>query len=108
MFQVSSTDQLLKVQEQLGAELQRQIKTLSDSDEEHKQMYEKKTEELKQLEEELKDLQSDTKEKERQLREAEAQILSLETEKAELENVIQETKKEVEVNYCTISKMYYV
>lgn len=101
MFQVSSMDQFLKVQEQLGAELQKQVKTLSDNEEEHKKMNEKKSEELKQFEEELKDLRSLTEEKEKQLRGDEAQILSLEKQKAELENAVQETKKEAEVRYCT-------
>lgn len=98
MFQVSSMDQCLKVQEQLGAELHRQIKALTESEEEHKKLNEKRSEELKQLEEELKDLQSDTEEMKQQLRDAEAQILSLEKQKAELENAAQETKKEAEVN----------
>lgn len=98
MFQVSSMDQCLKVQEQLSTELHRQIKALTESEEEHTKLNEKQSEELKQLEEELKDLQSDTKEMKQQLRDAEAQILSLEKQKAELENAAQETKKEAEVN----------
>lgn len=101
MFQVSSKDQLLKVQEQLGSELQKQIETLSENVKEHKKTNERKSEELKQLEEELKDLQSQTEEKEKQLREADAQILSLEKLEAEMLSSIQETKKEAEVNLCT-------
>lgn len=93
-------DQFLKVQEQLGADLQKQIKALSDNEEEHKKLNEKKSEELQQLEEELKGLQSNTEEKEKQFREAEAQILSLEKQKAELENAVQEKKNEAEVKYC--------
>ena len=97
VFQISSTHHLLKVQEQLGAELQKQIKTLSDKEEEHKKMHEKKSEELKELEGELKDLQSHAEAKEKQLGEADAHILSLEKQTAELENAAQETKKESEV-----------
>lgn len=92
-------DQFLKVQEQMGAELQRQIKTLSDNEEGYKKMNEKKSEELKQLEEELKGLQSHTEEAEKQLREADAQILSLEKQQTELENAVEKTKKEAEVYY---------
>lgn len=106
MFQISSMDQFLKVQEQLGAELQKQIKTLSEKEEEHKKMYEKKSEELKQLEERLKDLQSQAEEKEKRLREDEAQNLSLKKQNAELENVVQEMKKEAEVQYCFMYQNY--
>lgn len=106
MFQVSSMDQFLKVQEHLGAELQKQVKTLSDSDEEHKKMNEKKSEELKQLEEKLNDLQSHTEETEKQLSEAKTQILSLEKQKAELENAAKEAKKEAEVQDFTFLKKF--
>lgn len=92
VFQVSSMDQCLKVQEQLGAELRKQIKTLSDTEEEHKQMNEKKSQEIKQLEEEFKDVRSQTEETQKQLRDAEAQILSLEKRKAELEHAAEETQ----------------
>lgn len=102
MFQVSSMDQFLKVQEQLGAELQKQVKALSDSDEEHKKMNEKKSEELKQLEEKLNDLQSHTEETEKQLSEAKTQILSLEKQKVELENAA----KEAEVQDFTFLKKF--
>lgn len=92
MFQVSSMDQCLKVQEQLGAELQKQIKRLSDNEEEHKQINEKKSEEIRQLEEEFKDLRSQTEEMQKQLRDTEAQILSLEKQKAEMEDAAKETQ----------------
>lgn len=106
-------DQFLKVQEQVGAELQKQIKTLSDNEEGYKKMNEKKSEELKQLAEELKGLQSQTEEMEKQLREAEAQILSLEKQKAELENAAENAKKEAEVYYvvlyyCSFKKIVVV
>ena len=90
-------DQFLKVQEQLGAEMQKQIKTLSDSEDVLKKMNEKQSEDLKQTEEKLKDLQSHTEEKEKQLSGAEAQILSVEKQKAELENAAEKAKKEAEV-----------
>lgn len=106
IFQISSMEQFLKVQEQLGAELQKQIKTLSEKEEEHKKMYEEKSEELKQLEEELKGLQSQMEEKENQLREDAAQILSLEKQNAEVETVVQEMKEEAEVKYCFMYKSY--
>lgn len=93
-------EQFLKIQEQLGAELQNQIKTLSDSQDAYKKMCKKKSEELKPLEEELKAQQSQIEEKEKLFREAEAQMFSVEKQKAELENVVQDMKKEVEVKYC--------
>lgn len=92
MFQVSSMDQCLKVQEQLGAELQKQIKRLSDNEEEHKQINEKKSEEIREFEEKFKDLRSQTEETQKQLRDTEAQILSLEKQKAELEEAAEETQ----------------
>lgn len=99
MFQVTSTEQLLKIQEQLGAELHIQIKTLSDSQDNYKNMCEKKSEELRHLEEELKAQQSQTEEKEKLFREAETRVSSVEKQKAELENVVQEMKKQTEVKY---------
>lgn len=92
-------EQLLKIQEQLGAELQSQIKTLSDSRDEYKKMCKKKSEELRHLEEELKAQQSQTEEKEKLFIEAGAQMSSVEKQKAELENIVQEMKKQAEVNY---------
>lgn len=97
-------DQCLKVQEQMRAELQKQIKKLSDNEEGHKKINEKKSEEIKQLEEEVKDLRSHIEEKQKQLRDTEAQILSLEKQKAELENAA----IEAEVKYCTFqTKVYF-
>lgn len=86
------------MQEQLGAELQKQIKTMTEREEELTQMYEKKSEELKQAEMELGTQRSQTEEKEKQLREAEVQISSVEKQKAELETAVQDMNKEAEVN----------
>jgi len=74
---------------------------MSDDEEEHKKLHDKKSEELKQSEDELKDLQSRAEEQQKRFREAEAQIVSLAKQKAELEDAVQETKKEAEVKYCT-------
>lgn len=68
-------------------------------------MYNKKSEELKQLEMDLSDQRKQTEKKEKQLREAEVQISSVEKQKAELENEIQDLKKESEVkskNLCFV------
>lgn len=97
LFQVSSMDQFLKVQEHLSAELKKQIKMLSNSDEENKKMYEKKLKEVQLIEQEIKELQSQIEEKERYHREAKAEILSLEEQKAALEKAVQEMKKDAEV-----------
>lgn len=96
-------EKFLKVQEQLGAELQKQINLLTENEEQHKKMYDKKSDDLKLLEEELKDQQGQTEEKEKQLREAEAQMLSMDKQKAELENAAQEMRKDAEVKYCYVS-----
>lgn len=97
-------DQCLKVQEQLGAELQKQIKRLSDSDEEHKKINETQSEEIKQLEEELKNLRSCSEEKQKLLGDAEAQISFLEKQKSELENAA----KEAEVRCTLLFCLFYV
>lgn len=68
-------------------------------------MYNKKSEELKQLEMDLSDQRKQTEKKEKQLREAEVQISSVEKQKAELENEIQDLKKESKVkskNLCFV------
>lgn len=78
--------QCLKVQEKLGAELQKKIQKLSDREKEQDKINMAKSEEIRRLEEELKDLQQQTEEKEKQLSDAEAQILSMEKTKVELEN----------------------
>lgn len=87
--------------------MQKQIKILTDNQEEHKQLYENKSEELKQLQEELTNQQRQIEEKERQLGETEIHILSLEKQKTELENVVQEMKKEAEVNIVRFSLLFY-
>lgn len=94
MFQVSSVEQCLKVQEKLGAELQKEIQKLSDREKEQYKINEAKSEEIQQLEEELKDLQHQMEEKEKQLSDAETQILSLEKTKIELEKAAKETEVE--------------
>lgn len=86
MFQVSSMDQCFKVQEKLGAELQKDIQKLSDREKEQDKINETKSEEIQRLMEELKDLQHQMDEKVKQLSKAEAQILSLEKTKVDLEN----------------------
>lgn len=102
MFQVSSVGQLLKIQEQLAAEMQNEMKTLSDSRDEYKTACEKKSEELRHLEEELKAEQRRTEEVEKLFREAEAQMSSVEKQKAELDNVVREMKKQAEVKYGSL------
>lgn len=79
-------DQCLKVQEKLGAELQKDIQKLSDREKEQDKINETKSEEIQRLMEELKDLQHQMDEKVKQLSKAEAQILSLEKTKVDLEN----------------------
>ncbi|KAK2854193.1 hypothetical protein Q5P01_006854 [Channa striata] len=95
--QASSMEQFLKIQEQLGAELQNQIKTLSDSQEEYKKMCDKKSEEVIKLQEELKDQRCQTEEKDKQFREAAAKMASVNTQRSELETAMQEMKKEAEI-----------
>lgn len=90
-------EQFLRIQEQLGAQLQIQIKTLSESRDEYKTMCEKRSDELRHMEETLKVQQSQTEKTDKLFREAEAQLVSAERHKAELENVVQDLKKDVEV-----------
>lgn len=85
-------EQCLKVQEKLGAELQKEVQNLSDREKEQEKMNEAKSEGIHRLEEELKDLKHQAEEKESQLSDAVAQILSLEKTKIELKNAAQETE----------------
>lgn len=87
----------MKVQEQLGAELQKEIKTMSEVEGELKKMYEKQSEELTQLEKELKDQLSHTEEKAQQLRESEVQKEVVEKQRDELEKTVQHVREEAEV-----------
>lgn len=78
---------------------------MTEQEEEQIRMYNKKSEELKQLEMDLSDQRKQTEKKEKQLREAEVQISSVEKQKAELENEIQDLKKESKVkskNLCFV------
>ncbi|XP_061881910.1 centromere protein F isoform X2 [Entelurus aequoreus] len=95
--QISSKEQLLKVQQQLGAELQKQIKAMTACEDEHKKADAEKLQKLQQLEEELKDVRTQMTEKEGQLREGEAQVLSLEKQNAILENAVKEMAKETKL-----------
>lgn len=106
LLQVSSTDQLLKVQEQVRAELQKQIERLSESEEEHKKSIEEKSEELRQLSEEMNGLQSCMETMEEQLREAEAKISSVEKQKSEVEKAAEEAMEEALVKNRILSKPY--
>lgn len=90
-------DSCLKFQEQLGAELQKQVTKLSDVEEEHKKINESQSEEIRQLKDELKDLQSCFENEQKLLRDAEAQVSSMEKQKTEMENAAQE----VEVRFKT-------
>lgn len=85
-------DSCLKVQEQLGAELQKQVTKLSDVEEEHKRINESQSEEIRQLKDELKDLQNCFENEQKLLRDAEAQVSSMEKQKAEMENAAQEAE----------------
>lgn len=82
-------DHCLKVQEQLGAELQKQVTKLSGTEEEHKKINESQSEEIGQLKDELKDLQNCLENEQKLLRDAEAQVSSLEKQKTEMENSAQ-------------------
>lgn len=82
-------DRCLKVQEQLGAQLQKQVTKLSDTEEEHKKINESQSGEIKQLKEELKDLQNCFENEQKLLRDAEA---SLEKQKTEMENAAQKAE----------------
>lgn len=90
-------EQCLKVQEQLGTELQKELKKLSDKEREQEKINETRSEEIQRLEEELKDLQGQTEEKVKELKDAEAQILSLEKIKAELEHATKETEVKIKI-----------
>lgn len=85
-------DHCLQIQEQLGAELQKQVTKLSDTEEEHKKITESKSEEIRQLKDELKDLQNCFENEQKLLRDAEAQVSSLEKQKTEMENAAQEAE----------------
>lgn len=85
-------DHWLKVQEQLRAELQKQVTKLSDTEEEHKKTNESQSAEIIQLKDGLKDLQNCFENEQQLLREAEAQVSSLEKQKTEMENAAQEAE----------------
>lgn len=85
-------DHCLKVQEQLGAELQKQVTKLSDAGEHHQKINENQSEELRQLKNELKDLQNCFENEQKLLRDADAQVFSLEKQKTEMENAAQEAE----------------
>lgn len=85
-------DHCLQIQEQLGAELQKQVTKLSDTEGEHKKITESKSEEIRQLKDELKDLQNCFENEQKLLRDAEAQVSSLEKQKTEMENAAQEAE----------------
>lgn len=103
-FQVSSVEQCLRVQEKLGAELQKEIQELSDREKEQGKINETKSEEIQRLEEELKVLQHQTEEQEKQLSDAGVQILSLEKTKTELENTAKETEVKTKQFICLVFK----
>lgn len=85
-------DSCLKFQEQLGAELQKQVIKLSDVEEEHKRINESQSEEIRQLKDELKDLQNCFENEQKLLRDAEAQVSSMEKQKTEMESAAQEVE----------------
>ena len=95
--------QSLQLQEQVEADIHEQLNILMECQEVHKNMLDKKCEDLKLLEGELKDQQGRAEEKEKKLREAEAQISSVEKQKAELHNAAEEMKKEAEVLFVMLS-----
>lgn len=101
-------EQLLKVQEQLRAELQKEIKTTSEAEGDLKKMYEKQSEELTQLEKELKNQLSHTEEKEKQLRASEAQVESAEKLRDELEKTVQRVMEEAEVKSSFSTTLFFV
>lgn len=85
-------DQCLKVQEQLGAELQKQITKLSDEEERHRKANESQSEDVRQLKDELRHLQSCLEDGQKQLRDAEAQVSSLDKQKTELDTAAREAE----------------
>lgn len=85
-------DQCMKVQEQLGAELQKQITMLSNQEEEHIKTCEIHSEELSRLKDAMKELHSRLEDEQKLLRDSEAQVSSLEKQKTELENAAEETE----------------
>lgn len=85
-------DQCLKVQEQLAAELQKQITKLSKQEEERIKTCESQSEEISCLRDAMKELHSRLEDEQKLLRDSEAQVSSLEKQKSELENAAQETK----------------
>lgn len=85
-------DQCMKVQEQLGAELQKQITKLSNQEEEHIKTWESQSEEISCLKDAMKELHSRLEDEQKLLRDSEAKVSSLEKQKTELENAAQETK----------------
>ncbi|XP_019715052.1 tropomyosin-like, partial [Hippocampus comes] len=95
--QISSMDQLLKAQEQFGAELQKQSKKMSEREDEYKRMDAENTQKLLQMEEELREARAQLEEKERLLGEERARLLSLEKQNEGLEKDVQETVKETEL-----------
>lgn len=80
-----------EVNEQLEAELQKQITKLSDQ-EGHKKIYENQSEEIRQLMDVLKELHCCLEDEQKLLRDSEAQISSLRKQNTELENAAQETE----------------
>lgn len=85
-------DQCLKVQEQLGAELQKRVTKLSHTEEEHKKINESQSEEIRQLKDELKGLRNGFENVQKLLGDAEAQVSSLQKQKTEMENAAQEAE----------------
>lgn len=99
-------EQCLKVQEQLGTELQKELKKLSDKEKEQEKVNETRSEEIQRLEEELKDLQGQTEEKVNELKDAEAQVLSLEKIKAELEHATKEAEVKIKILNTNTSNVF--
>ncbi|XP_072320728.1 uncharacterized protein cenpf [Eucyclogobius newberryi] len=103
---ISSMDQFMRVQEQLGEDLHKQIKTLSETAEQHKKMLKDQTDEAEQIKQELKDLKRQTEEKDKLHKETADQMVSLVKQKVELENSIRELKKEMAIfNNVTAEKI---
>lgn len=91
-LQVTSVNQCLKLQEKLGAELQKQVTKLSDSEEELKKVNESQAEELRRFQDELNGVRRRLEAEQELLRDAEAQVSSLEEQKTKLETAAQEAE----------------
>ncbi|CAL9701706.1 unnamed protein product [Knipowitschia caucasica] len=103
---ISSMDQLMKVQEQLGEDWQKKIETLTEGVEQHKKALKEKSDEYEQIKQELNDLKCHSEEMKKCHKETADHIVSLEEQKVALENSIQELKQEKEIfNKATAEKI---